>query len=71
MLNKSGESGHLGLILDLKEKVLALAIENNVSFGLVIYSLYYVEEHSLYFILLGVFIINFEFCQKVFLHPLR
>ena len=41
-LNKSGESGHLCLVLDIKRKS-----EYDVSCGLVMYDLYYVEVYSL------------------------
>ena len=61
LLNKSGKSGHSGCVPDLKGRAFSFDeydVECDVSCGLVISGLYYVELHSLYTPLLRVFIMN-------------
>lgn len=46
MLNKSVDSGHP--CLDLREVFELFTIEYDVSYGLILHSLYYIEVHSFY-----------------------
>ena len=48
MLNKSGESRHLALVLISEGILLLFTIEYYVSCGFLVYNLYYIEVCSLY-----------------------
>ena len=46
MLNNSGESGQPCLVPDLRVTAFSFSLENNVSYRLIVYGLYYVELGS-------------------------
>ena len=48
MLNNSGESGHPCLVPDLRVTAFSFSLDNNVSYRLIIYGLYYVEVGFFY-----------------------
>ena len=74
VLNKSGESGHPCLVLDLRGNSFSFSLSSMMlAVGFVVYDLYimlrYVPSMTT---LWRVFIINdVEFCQKGFLNVLR
>lgn len=69
LLNRSDQSGHPCLLLDLRGKAFTLP---KVSCGILINGLYYVEKIFFY----AYFVENFlssnnKLCQMLFLYPLR
>ena len=73
MLNNSGESGQPCLVPDLRVTAFSFSLENNVSYRLIVYGLYYVELGSFcaYFFEEFSSHMGAEFCQRLFLHLLR
>jgi len=72
MLNKSDESGHSYMVLDLRkvEMFQFFNINNDASCGFVIFSFHYVEVFSLYAHFLDRFIINGYWIWLKFFLPL-